>query len=584
MEDYNVGSEGHHDSPRRQSTERARRNPLNGQLTMSRERQTQEMSQQNDYFAPLQSRFRRNERPSFSASRSVSLPQRLASIVFNESSDPKKGGAEHTQQAQASRLTNVSSFSPFSASSEISAFHPFKKHRVISESDAKPFGRSKTEPSIAEILLDEDTSDLAINRSDSSLNRNHDSIFRSLGESCFEAEPFASQLVGLHIPSDSYTQESATQRALNTPDILLRIFEELDAQTVIPHEVTQQRRKPISLHHAQLIFGKNQQAEEAWQGNTPAVVEYTGAGAFNCLLVNKLWHELCLRVLEARIHFHSNENWTHFARRGAANLRRKPKALLLHKLDRATQVELELFEQVNLGEQLEWLEFYTCPMISPTKGLLGPKLTKIVLPGCTRVSDRCLFDIAERCPQLQHLDLRACDQVSDMGVKVIARYCPQLETINVGRNFSGHRITYKSVKHLARLTQIKTLGLAGCDIDDRAVWELALYRSGRVERLSLNNCRLLTNDGLPRALGYLPNLKVLEIRGCPQITNMRPIGLLKLYNERNGKYILIEGCEVTEYHIQLEIGRLRKEAHNKLCQNLTEWANRPCDSDALVSI
>lgn len=464
--------------------------------------------------------------------RSISLPQKLAAMQL-----PGKT-RDRTRPSEAEPSL-------------------FKKLRVASEHPTH-IGRSRTDVNLGAILLSDEAEDLAITDAAAA------AVPRTQGPCVVPGARGG----------------SAVQRALAMHDVLRRIFEELDAQTIIPQEIVQERRKPVSLMHARLLYGNTPEALEAWLSQTPATTEHGRAGLYNCLFVNRLWHDVAMSVLAACVHFRSNEQWTHFARRGAHTLQRKPRALVLHKLSQATQVELELLDSERLGEQLEWLEFYTCPRIAPTKALLGEHLLKLVLPGCNRVNDQTLFDVAQRCPRLEHLDVRACDRVSDTGVKVIARYCPNLQLINVGRTVGGERITYKAIKHLARLTHVSTLGLAGCDIDDRAVWELALNRGPRLERLSLNNCRLLTDAGLPRVLGYMPNLTVLEIRGCHQITNMRPIALLKLYNEHKGRFSLIEGCEVTERCIQVAVARLRHEMKNRRLADLAEWVNRPNDTES----
>lgn len=370
----------------------------------------------------------------------------------------------------------------------------------------------------------------------------------------------------------------AAEQALSNSDILKHIFEALDAMTVIPHELVQQRRKPLSLRHAQLIFGDNKHAVEAWEQSQPTTTGKTsGAGLYNCLFVNSVWYDAAVRVLDDRIHFCINDSWTKFARRGISALSRKPRMLVLHKLSDATQVELDMIDHASLGENLQWLEFYTCVGLAPPASLIGPELTRIILPGCYRVNDRTLAQIAMTCSRLEHLDVRACEQVSDRGIKMIAKYCPLLKLINVGRTRAGDQITYKGIKHLARQTQITTLGIAGCNIDDRAIWELALNRGPELQRLSLNNCRLLTDASVPRVLGYMPNLTVLEIRGCVQMTHMRPIALFKAYREKQGQPPLIEGCEVIERRLQIAIMKLQRETSHRILSELSSWVNSEDD-------
>lgn len=370
---------------------------------------------------------------------------------------------------------------------------------------------------------------------------------------------------------------NSVHRALATPEILMGIINALDGMTTVPHEVSQRRRKPLSLRHAQLIWGNTDQAVKMWERTSqePAieVAQSQPTGVFACLLVNHLWYEVAVRTLESRVFFQSMQRWTEFTQTGARSLVRRPKMLVLHKLSGAQQVEIDVLSP-SVGGQLEWLEFYTCPGLSPPPDLLvGGLLTKIVLPGCTRVCDRTLSHIAAFCPRLEFLDLRACELVTDKGIKLIARYCGELQLLNVGRTRGGENVTYKAIKHLARLTQVTTLGLAGCCIDDRALWELAIHRGTFLQRLSLNNCRLLTDASVPRILGYTPKLTVLEIRGCTQITNMRPLALFKRYRERQGQPPLIEGCEIIERRLQAAIQQLRHEISQRILADCQEWVD-----------
>jgi antagonist of mitotic exit network protein 1 len=99
------------------------------------------------------------------------------------------------------------------------------------------------------------------------------------------------------------------------------------------------------------------------------------------------------------------------------------------------------------------------------------------------------------------------------------------------------------------LTQVDTLGLAGCSIADKGIWSVAMYRGPKIERLSLNNCVNLSNASIPLILESTPNLQVLELRGCVKITQVRPI--VEFRRKWRHKGVLLEGCELFE-------GRMRR--------------------------
>src|ERR1700734_343495 len=95
-----------------------------------------------------------------------------------------------------------------------------------------------------------------------------------------------------------------------------------------------------------------------------------------------------------------------------------------------------------------------------------------------------------------------------------------------------------------RLTEVDTLGLAGCSVSDRGIWSVATHRGPKIERLSLNNCLNLSNASIPLILPSTPNLQVLELRGCVRITHVRPI--VEFRRKWRARGVLIEGCEIFE--------------------------------------
>lgn len=380
---------------------------------------------------------------------------------------------------------------------------------------------------------------------------------------------------------------SAPHRALQVPEILKTILDYVDESNNIPHELSQRRRKPMSPRHAILIYGDTNAARTAWKEaqqekfkspDSGALFD-KGAGLFNCMLVSRQWYELAYEVLYERLHFKDMRRWKSFIDQGDYDCtRKKPSVLVLHKINEAAQTDIKLLE--SMGGRLRWLEFYTCPAIVPSKSLLaGQQLTRLVLPGCTKVDDRTCYSISQYCHQLEHLDLRACERVTDRGLKAIAKTCNRLKLLNVGRTSSGEMITYKGVKHIVRRTQVNTLGLAGCFIDDRTVWEIAMNRGHRLERLSLNNCHLLTDNSIPQILPYTRKLSVLELRGCIQITNMKPILQFKRYKERMNNPVLIEGCEIFELRMKEAEWLMEMEVSRQILKDCLEWIYSQDDGD-----
>lgn len=395
--------------------------------------------------------------------------------------------------------------------------------------------------------------------------------------------PLAQSPISSGIPNLSLVSVTAAQRALQIPEILLNILGFVDEDNLVPRELAQRRRKPMSLRHAILIYGDHSAARQAWSRAqneerkwSHSLETSTGSGLYNCLFVNRLWYTMAADVLYKKLHFKNEKTWNSFVSNSLAvdesnALEFRSSCLVVHKISSAKQMDVDRIAK-SVGGNLKWLEFYTCPSIVPTRELLtSSQLKKLVLPGCSKVNNKTVALIAQCCPKLEHLDLRACEQVSDWGLKQLAKRCPELQLLNVGRTGHGELITTQGVKYIVRHTNVDTLGLAGCMVDDKAMWEIALRRGPHIERLSLNNCKLLTNDGIPRILKYTKNLSVLELRGCVQITDMRSIILFKRARERLGHPPLIEGCEVFELRMKEAEWMMELEVSRSIISDCLEW-------------
>jgi antagonist of mitotic exit network protein 1 len=116
-----------------------------------------------------------------------------------------------------------------------------------------------------------------------------------------------------------------------------------------------------------------------------------------------------------------------------------------------------------------------------------------------------------------------------------------------------------------RLTEVDTLGLAGCAVSDRGIWSIATHRGPKIERLSLNNCVNLSNGSIPFILPSTPNLQVLELRGCVKISDVRPI--VKFRRKWRSRGVLIEGCEVFEQRMRQGEDELEREERGETVED-----------------
>lgn len=400
------------------------------------------------------------------------------------------------------------------------------------------------------------------------LERRHDTAKNSVES--FDQKPLSnlayhyhSDLISTfrHVSNKKRTSTNATSKIFSIPEIVSLIVEHVDAFVSVPQE-----KDVVDSEDSNSFF----------QERRPNTM-------FSCLLVNKLWYRETSRALHQTLHFSNSSTFNTFLACNELKTKTQkltPKLVVLHKLGpHANQFELDSFGRIT-GGRLEWVEFYTCPQIYPPRTLFaGGQVKTVILPGCTGVTDSVIDTIAKSCPLLQHLDLRACEMVSDRSIRIIAHYCPNLNMLNVGRTRHGNRITNKGIRSIARHTKITTLGVAGCHITDSTVWELAIHRGRYLERLSFNNCQLLTNNSIPRILGYMTrSLSVLELKNCPLITEMTPLVLFKKYRQsKYGFTPLIEGCDEFERRMKKADHAIELEISKQIFQNTLEWIYSPDD-------
>lgn len=226
------------------------------------------------------------------------------------------------------------------------------------------------------------------------------------------------------------------------------------------------------------------------------------------------------------------------------------RTLTIHKIK--TLLDSSLLPAARRVRNLRSLELYICEnvgnsTVSAFARSSAHHLQDVRLPGCNQVDDLSVTEIAKNCPKLKHIDLRACGLVSDAGIIEIAKRCSGLVHINIGRIEGSARVSDRSLEHLAALTQVSTLGLAGCGITDRGVGVLAKYRAGTLERLSLNNCAKITHGAVSALARHCPGLAVLEVKDCVLIRDMSAVQRLL------ARKVLVEFCDALRVRLETHL-------------------------------
>lgn len=160
------------------------------------------------------------------------------------------------------------------------------------------------------------------------------------------------------------------------------------------------------------------------------------------------------------------------------------KKIVLHKLK--TLEDQDIMPLASWFRNLQVIEFYICEKLTDSIVVAiaenCPQLQNLLMPGCAKVTDVGIGKIALNCPRMKHLDLRACSAVSDESLILVAKNCKDLWHLNVGRVTASSKVTGASIVEIAKNTNLNTLGLAGCAMNDDAVIEIARYSRGGLHR------------------------------------------------------------------------------------------------------
>lgn len=384
----------------------------------------------------------------------------------------------------------------------------------------------------------------------------------------------------------SSTRTSFSTSIFEIPEIAYKIIEFAAIQNDnSPKEVTPVRRKPLSFNHALLIHGNKELARKSMEDLNP---EYSPKNRsnilYNCLFVNKLFNSIANEILSKKICFDDETKLVKYAQSEYHRRISRPNEISLHKLFNLKASHLEStfsnFDFINLRS----IEIFMCPKFLPPEQFYqyGNKIKKLVICGSKLLDDNYLMMISQKCPNLEILDIRGCELVTDSGIYHLGQNCRKLTVVNLGRKTRGNLITDAGIhKLIVNNCNLNTVGLAGCHITDKTIWDLTINNSHSLQRLSINNCPYITNQSIPLILhaDYLPSLNVLEIR-FTSINNLRPIIEFKRRQEFRGISVLIELCESLCLIMRQQELEMDKAISQRIFNDIQDWANDNNDGDS----
>ncbi|CAI5756830.1 unnamed protein product [Candida verbasci] len=375
------------------------------------------------------------------------------------------------------------------------------------------------------------------------------------------------------------------------PEILHKIISFVDEQNSnLPTESTPIRRKPLNYNHAMLIHGDAEIAQRATEEIQEQLQPVYSNPLFNCLLVNKLFFKITSDIISKKFYFSNEENLVKFINyQGPKTTSFQPKIFILHKLFQTRQYLFDKCIHYISFKQLEWFELYMCPKLFPSIEIFkqaGSNLKKLIITGSKTIDDNFLISISLHCKNIEVLDLRACEYISDFSIYQISKHLKNLKIINFGRKNKGHLISDASIIKLINCCKgLNTIGLAGCNVTDKTVFEIAI-KLPDIERLSLNNCPRLTDHCLsiftnPNTIHCFLKLKVLEFRYNSQLDNLQHLIEFKKRQEYKNKiYLLIELCEDLMAKYRAQEQELDNIISMKIFNDIMVYINDDNDGDS----
>ncbi|CAL8078644.1 unnamed protein product [Calicophoron daubneyi] len=142
-------------------------------------------------------------------------------------------------------------------------------------------------------------------------------------------------------------------------------------------------------------------------------------------------------------------------------------------------------------------------------------LRELYLAGCRQLTDRSVFMIDHKFPQLAYLSLADCDLLSDSALDVLSQ-CKSLWQLNLSNTQLGDR----SIATFGSLPKLRELKVSSCvNITDTGVQKYA-HSGIYAQCVDLSFCYNLSDSGIKTLAFCCRFLMHLNLAGCAKLTDM----------------------------------------------------------------
>jgi hypothetical protein len=145
-------------------------------------------------------------------------------------------------------------------------------------------------------------------------------------------------------------------------------------------------------------------------------------------------------------------------------------------------------------------------------------VTSLNLPWCNKITNDGCVNITQQLPslclRLTTINLSYCHNIDDSSIQVLAKACPALVGIDLTFTAVGDRGIGALVQHSH--TSLERLSLEQCkNVTDEGIQTLARgFKRGRLTHLNIGGLSQITNVGIQILASHLKGLRMLSLSGC----------------------------------------------------------------------
>ena len=167
------------------------------------------------------------------------------------------------------------------------------------------------------------------------------------------------------------------------------------------------------------------------------------------------------------------------------------------------------------------------------------RLVHINLSGLQGANNLAMQNIAENCPNVEHLNVTWCTNVDTRGLRAVVESCVRLRDLRAGE--TGGWGDDDFALDLFERNTLERLALTNCEsLTDEALTTLMVGRDGEIDALTdrvvcpprrlkhvdLTRCRRITDAGLRSLAHNVPDLETLQLCKCSELTDASLAALL----------------------------------------------------------